>query len=223
MRLPTVFALVVLSGVFGCTSKTPPTTKAEAGVPALLDPASATEQAPEQFRVKMVTTKGDVVIEVHRAWAPKGADRFYNMVKRGFFDDVAFFRAIEGFMVQFGMHGDPAVQKAWNRFPIEDDPVVESNARGKVTFAKKNSPNSRTTQVFVNYRDNANLDAMGFAPFGEVIEGMDVLDQLHKGYGEGGPRGKGPAQPEIERNGNRYLRESFPLLDYAKKTTLVEQ
>ncbi len=219
MRLLVALAPLLLGSILGCTNHRPPPS-AEAKTPPLLDPASATEQAPAVFRVKMQTTKGDVIVEVHRDWAPKGADRFYNLVKVGFFDDVAFFRAIEGFMVQFGMHGDPKVQAAWNEFAIEDDPVVKSNERGYVTFAKKGTPNSRTTQIFVNYRNNANLDAMGFAPFGQVVEGMEVLDNVYKGYGEGGPRGKGPAQPTMEKQGNRYLRESFPQLDYLKKTTI---
>ncbi|MEX1366853.1 MAG: peptidylprolyl isomerase [Nannocystaceae bacterium] len=189
---------------------------------ALLDPSAATEQAPAMYKVKLETTKGDVLLELHRDWSPNGADRFYNMVKVGFFDDVAFFRAIDGFMVQFGMNGDPKVQSAWGKASIADDPVKESNKRGYITFAKKNTPNSRSTQVFINYRDNTNLDAMGFSPFGKVLEGMEVLDSLYKGYGEGGPRGQGPTQPRIEAEGNAYLRADFPNLDYVEKATIVE-
>ncbi len=214
----TLLASLTFVGLSACTGRG---TDEGAGKSALTDPASATATAPDDFRVKLVTTKGDVVVEVHRNWAPHGADRFYNLVQVGFFDDVAFFRAIEGFMVQFGMHGDPKVQAAWNDHPITDDPVVQSNRRGMLTFAKKSAPDSRTTQVFINYVDNANLDAMGFAPLGEVVEGMDVLDALYKGYGEGAPRGTGPDQIQIESRGNAYLRESFPELDYVKTARVM--
>ncbi len=190
--------------------------------PGLLDPSKATETAPGLFKVKLETTKGDVVLEVHRDWAPLGADRFYNMVKVGFFQHVAFFRAIDGFMVQFGMNGTPEVQKAWNEFPLEDDPVKESNKPGYITFAKKGTPNSRTTQMFINFRDNKQLDGMGFAPFGKVVEGMDVVNSLYKGYGEGAPRGKGPNQMLIEKDGNAYLEKDFPELDWIEKATILE-
>jgi peptidyl-prolyl cis-trans isomerase A (cyclophilin A) len=190
--------------------------------PALLDPFKADETAPDTYRVRLDTTKGDVVIEVRRAWAPNGADRFYNLVKLGYYEDIAFFRTVAGFMVQFGIHGDPEVNKAWSMAPIKDDPVTQSNKKGTVTFAAKPGKNTRTTHVFINYGNNANLDGMGFSPIGEVVEGMDIAQSLHSGYGDGPPSGKGPAQPEIERKGNAYLRERFPELDYIKKAELVQ-
>jgi len=181
----------------------------------LLDPASATAEAPETFDARFHTTKGDFVIRVHRDWAPHGADRFYNLVTSGFYDDTAFFRVIEGFMAQVGMHGDPEVNAAWSSAPIADDPVVKDNTRGMVTFAQRSAPNSRTTQFFINYGDNTRLKQHGaFAPFGEVVEGMDVVDSLHSGYGEGAPRGSGPSQGMIVRQGNSYLKEKFPKLDW---------
>jgi len=185
--------------------------------PGLRDPEKATEKAPEKFRAKLQTTKGAVVLEVTRAWAPKGADRFYNLVQIGFFTDVAFFRTVEGFMVQFGISGDPKVSAAWARASIKDDPVSESNQRGMLTFAKTGAPNSRATQMFINYKDNGNLDGMGFAPFGKVVEGMDVLDSLHKGYGEKPTK----LQGQIEKKGNGFLRKTFPKLDYILSAEIV--
>src|SRR5690242_11177195 len=163
----------------------------------LLRPALLKAKAPANYKVKFVTTKGDFIVEVTRAWAPNGADRFYNLVKLGFYDGVRFFRAVEGFMVQFGLSSDPAVSGAWYRANIPDDPVVTGNKRGNITFAMAGK-NSRTTQVFINYSDkNTRLDAMGFPAFGQVIEGMNVVDSLYKGYGEGAPAGKGPDQSRI--------------------------
>ena len=191
----------------------------------LLDPTSAamTATAPDSYRVRFETTAGDFVVDVRRALSPNGADRFYNLVRNGYYEDVRFFRVIDGFMAQFGMHGDPQVTAAWRAAPIQDDPVAASNARGTVTFAMTGQPNSRTTQVFINYRDNSNLDAMGFAPFGEVVEGMDVVDQLHSGYGEGAPNGSGPSQAQIQSEGNEYLASEFPELDYIERATIVER
>lgn len=189
--------------------------------PALLDPSKATEQAPDQYKVKFETTAGDFVVEVHRDWAPKGADRFYNLVKHGYYDDAAFFRAIEGFMVQFGIHGQPEVNKVWREAKIEDDPVKESNKPGYITFATSGK-DSRTTQVFINFGDNKNLDGMGFAPFGKVVDGMDAVNEIHTGYGEGAPRGRGPAQPLLQSQGNEYLKKQFPELDYIKNAEIVE-
>ena len=190
----------------------------------LLDPTSAamTATAPDSYRVRFETTAGDFVVEVRRALSPNGADRFYNLVRNGYYEGARFFRVIDGFMAQFGMHGDPRVTAAWRAAPIQDDPVAASNARGTVTFAMTGQPNSRTTQVFINYRDNSNLDAMGFAPFGEVVEGMDVVDQLHSGYGEGAPNGSGPSQAQIQAQGNEYLEAEFPQLDYVERATIVE-
>ena len=191
---------------------------------ALLDPSLAKATAPDSYRVKVTTTKGDFVIEVNRAWAPNGADRFYNLVRIGYYDGTKFFRVIDGFMAQVGMHGDPAVGAAWSTASIADDPVTQSNTRGMVTFAAKGSPNSRTTQFFVNFGDNSYLTRYGaFAPFGRVVDGMDVVDSLYAGYGEGAPQGRGPSQAEIARRGNAYLEESFPELDAIVSATLVEQ
>ncbi|MCB9524625.1 MAG: peptidylprolyl isomerase [Myxococcales bacterium] len=189
--------------------------------PALLDPSKATEQAPEKFTVKLETTKGDILIDVTRAWAPQGADRFYNLVKIGYYNDVAFFRVISGFMAQVGISGDPKVNEAWRPARIKDDPVTQSNTRGMVTFAKTGMPDSRTTQIFLNFKDNSNLDRMGFAPFGKV-QSMDVVDQIYSGYGEGAPRGQGPSQGRLQGEGNSYLKAEFPDMDYIKKASIVQ-
>ncbi|HEX8792408.1 MAG TPA: peptidylprolyl isomerase [Polyangiaceae bacterium] len=181
--------------------------------PAQVDPSLATAPAPDVFRARFDTTRGAFVVEVHRDWAPHGADRFYNLVKLGFYDDTRFFRVIDGFMAQFGISGDPAITSRWRTANIEDDPVKQSNTRGFVTFAQTSQPNSRSTQIFVNYGDNSRLDHSRFAPFGQVVEGMRVLDALYSGYGEGSPGGSGPDQMRIEENGNAYLDADFPKLD----------
>ena len=189
--------------------------------PAQLDPALATARAPDVFRARFNTTRGSFVIEVHRAWAPNGADRFYNLVKLGFFDDTRFFRVIEGFMVQFGISGDPRVSSKWRTANIKDDPVAKSNKRGMVTFAQTSQPDSRSTQVFINFADNGTLDASRFAPFGEVVQGMNVVDGLYHGYGESRPNGNGPDQGRVQESGNQYLDEEFPLLDHILSTQLL--
>ncbi|MEY4637040.1 MAG: hypothetical protein RJA55_2838 [Acidobacteriota bacterium] len=206
-----VFALAMLTMVAG---------GAAAQAPSLKNPASLKEQAPASYKVKFDTSVGVFVIQVNREWAPLGADRFYNLVKNGFFDDARFFRAISGFMVQFGINGDPAVSAAWRNARIGVDPVKQSNKSMYITYAMGASPDTRTTQVFINYGNNANLDAMGFAPFGEVIEGKDVVNKIHTGYGEGAPRGKGPEQGRVQMEGNAYLMKDFPKLDYIKKATI---
>jgi peptidyl-prolyl cis-trans isomerase A (cyclophilin A) len=190
---------------------------------AELDPAKAIEKAPEVFLARFATTRGEFDVEVHRAWAPHGADRFFNLVKMGFFDDTRFFRAIDGFMVQFGINGDPAVNAKWQDATIPDDPVTQSNLRGFMTFAQTGQPNSRTTQVFVTYANHPRLDQSGFAPFAKVVRGMDVLDSLYKGYGEGAPEGSGPSQGKIQAEGNAYLDRDFPKLDRILGTRLVVQ
>lgn len=191
--------------------------------PALLDPTLAAEKAPDAYRVRLETTKGDVIILVNRSWAPNGADRFYNLVRIGYFDGVAFYRAVKGFMVQCGFHGDPKITAAWSRAAIKDDPVTQSNARGMVTFAHPGRPNSRTTQFFINTVDNDYLARYeGFSPFGKVISGMDVVDALYTGYGEGAPQGNGPSQARIAREGNEYLKKEFPKLDYIVTATIVD-
>jgi peptidyl-prolyl cis-trans isomerase A (cyclophilin A) len=181
--------------------------------PSQLDPALATAHAPDVFHARFMTTRGAFVVEVHRAWAPNGADRFYNLVKMGVYDDTRFFRVVDGFMVQFGLPADPRVSAKWRNANIQDDPVTQSNTRGFMTFAQTGAPNSRTTQVFINYVDNSRLDATRFAPFGQVVQGMNVVDSLYKGYGEGRPGGQGPDQTRIQEAGNRYLDEEFPQLD----------
>jgi peptidyl-prolyl cis-trans isomerase A (cyclophilin A) len=188
----------------------------------LKNPAALTEQAPGTFKVDVDSSKGPFVITVHRDWAPIGADRFYNLVRNGFFDDVRFFRVLDGFMAQFGINGDPAIQAAWTTARLRDDPVKQSNKRGYVTFATA-GPNTRTTQMFINYRDNGPLDQQGFAPFGEVTTGMSVVDKLYGGYGEGQPSGNGPSQGALTSQGNAYLTKSFPKLDYIKTATIEAQ
>jgi peptidyl-prolyl cis-trans isomerase A (cyclophilin A) len=188
--------------------------------PSLLNPASLKEQSPEVYRAKFTTTKGDFVVEVKRAWAPRGADRFYSLVKNGFYDNAGIFRVLPGFVVQFGIAARPAVAKAWTKATIPDDPVAQSNLRGYITFATSGA-NTRTTQVFINLGDNAALDKMCFAPFGKVIEGMEVVDSLYSGYGEGAPSGRGPDQDRLTNEGKAYLDRNFPQLD-SIKTTLVQ-
>jgi peptidyl-prolyl cis-trans isomerase A (cyclophilin A) len=187
-------------------------TPASAVHPDLLDPSKASAKAPDVFKAKFKTTKGDFIVEVRREWSPNGADRFYNLVKMGFFDDTRFFRAVDGFMVQFGISGDPLVNAKWQEPGIADDPVKQSNKRGFMTFAQRGTPNTRSTQVFVNYGDNSRLDGT-FAPFGQVVQGMEVVDSLYKGYGEGAPMGAGPDQGRIQAQGNAYLDARFPKLD----------
>ncbi len=186
----------------------------------LTSPATLKEKAPDTYKVKFDTSAGVFVIQVTRAWAPLGADRFYNLVKAGFYDETRFFRAIPNFMVQFGIHGDPAVSAAWRNARIGVDKVTQSNKKGFITYAMGASPDTRTTQVFINFRDNSNLDGMGFAPFGQVVEGMDVVDKIYTGYGEGAPRGKGPEQGRVQMEGNAYLKKAFPKMDFIKKATI---
>ena len=196
------------------------TTLAPVSAGDLSNPASLTEKAPAIYKVKFDTSKGSFVVEVHRDWAPNGADRFYNLVKNGFYNDARFFRVISGFMVQFGINGDPQISKVWRDANIKDDPVKASNKRGMITFATA-GPDTRTTQVFINFGDNAGLDDQGFAPFGQVISGMDAVDALYAEYGEGAPQGHGPNQGVVQSMGNAYLAKAFPKLDYIKTATIV--
>lgn len=191
-----------------------------ASAPDFTDPAKLTEKAPESFKVKFETTKGNFTVEVTRSLAPHGADRFYNLVRSGYFKDVAFFRVIPGFMCQFGIHGDPKVSAAWRKAQITDDPGKASNTRGAITFATA-GPNTRTTQLFISFGDNNRLDSMGFSPFGKVTEGMDVVDKINGEYGEGAPRGRGPDQGRIQEEGNAYLKKDFPNLDSIKSAAVV--
>jgi peptidyl-prolyl cis-trans isomerase A (cyclophilin A) len=192
--------------------------------PDLMDPTKATEQAPAHYKVKFETTRGDFVVEVDRSWSPLGADRFYNLVKVGFFEGTAFFRVIKGFMAQIGIHGDPRVAAVWRDARIPDDPMgKQSNARGYLSFATA-GPGTRTSQFFVNFSDNSRLDQMGFTPFGKIDdEGMKVIDALYGGYGEGAPRGRGPDQGRMQGEGNEYLAKDFPMLDYVKTAKLVTE
>ena len=185
---------------------------------------SAKAAAPEQFKVLLQTSKGDVTIDVTRAWSPRGADRFYDLVKGGFYDGAKFFRVIRSprpFMAQFGINGNPAVTAKWADANIADDPVTQHNTRGMISFATS-GPNTRSTQLFINYGDNSRLDASGFSPFGIVSSGMEVVDQFYADYGEGAPDGAGPDQGRIEKEGNPYLDSAFPKLDYIKTARIVE-
>src|SRR5882757_5344775 len=185
----------------------------------LSNPAALREQAPPVYKAKFDTTKGAFVIEVHRDWAPNGADRFYNLVKNGFYDNVRFFRVISGFMVQFGISGDPKLSAPWREAQIKDDPVKQSNKRGYITYAMA-GPNTRTSQVFINFGDNTSLDSQGFSPFGRIVTGVEVVDKLNAEYGEGAPRGRGPDQSRMQMEGNAYLTKDFGRLDYVKKATI---
>jgi peptidyl-prolyl cis-trans isomerase A (cyclophilin A) len=172
------------------------------------------------FHVKFETSQGDFLMEVHPEWAPHGAARFKELVEAKHFDECRFFRVIEGFMVQFGIHGDPKVAAAWKSKNIPDDKVTQSNTRGMVTFATA-GPNTRTTQLFINFGNNSFLDRQGFSPFAKVVAGMEVVDKLYNGYGEGAPQGRGPSQGRIQAEGNAYLMKDFPKLDYIKTARIV--
>ena len=189
------------------------TAAAQASTAKLKNPAALKETAPDEYKATFDTTAGSFVVAVHRAWAPKGADRFYSLVKNGFFDNCRFFRVVSNFMVQFGINGDPSVQGPWRAANISDDPVKQSNRRGTITFATA-GPNTRTTQVFINFKNNAPLDGQGFAPFGEVVSGMETVDKINSQYGEQ------PDQGMIQRQGNAYLMKSFPKLDYIKSARI---
>ena len=179
---------------------------------------------PAEYKVKLETTRGDVVIAVHHDWSPIGADHFYELVTKGYYDNNAFFRAIKGFVVQFGMNGDPKITSKWNALPIKDDPPGKHpNKPGTVTFAQTSAPGSRTTHIFINLGDNSEaLDQLNFTPFGEVITGMDVVNNLYTDYGDGPPSGSGPDQEALGHGGNAYLQKAFPKLDYIKKATVID-
>ena len=182
----------------------------------LMDPAKLTATAPATFKARFETTKGTIVIEVHRDWSPHGADRFFNLVKNGYYDGVKFFRIVPGFVVQWGIHGDPAIAGKWLQANIPDDAVKEGNKRGFITYAKSGAPNSRSVQLFINLADNSRLDGMGFAAFGKVTEGMDVVDKLYGGYAEGLTN----LQGRIAEEGNVFLEKNYPQLDGIKKATI---
>ena len=214
----TLIFAVGLAGVHAAeTNKTETASEPKAD---FTEPSKLTAKAPEHFKARFDTTKGAFTVEVTRSLAPNGADRFYNLVHSGYFTDVALFRVIPGFMCQFGIHGDPAVSAKWRTATIQDDPVKASNTRGAITFATA-GPNTRTTQLFINYGDNHRLDGMGFSPFGKVTEGMDVVDKINGEYGEGAPSGRGPNQQRVQMEGNSYLKKDFPNLDYIKSATIL--
>ncbi|MGA7624069.1 MAG: peptidylprolyl isomerase [Candidatus Acidiferrales bacterium] len=182
--------------------------------PALMHPATLTAKAPDQYEVTFKTTAGDFVVQVTRAWAPLGADRFYNLARHGFFTDAAFFRVVPGFVIQFGLSANPAVSKVWDTAKIKDDAVTQSNKEGYLTFATA-GPNTRTTQLFINLADNARLDSMGFSAFGQVTSGMDVVQKIYGGYGEQ------PDQALITSEGKAYLDKNFPKLDHIISATIT--
>lgn len=198
----------------GARPKTAATRPSTAAHSSLLNPASLKAKAPAEFKARFTTTAGIFVVEVHRDWAPLGADRFYNLVRRGFFTNASFFRVVPGFVVQFGLNANPAINKAWHDANIQDDAVKQSNKRGALVFATA-GPNTRTTQLFINLADNARLDGMGFAPFGEVIEGMDVVDKINPQYGEQ------PQQDRITAEGDAYIAQNFPKIDKIRFARVV--
>lgn len=188
--------------------------------PALTDPRKATEKSPEQFRVKVISTKGDFEITVTRKWSPNGADRFYNLVRIGYFQDIAIFRAIRGFMFQFGIHGDPKISAKWSEATFKDDRAAGiSNRKGFITFAKSSLPNSRSTQFFINLGNNSNLDDMGFTPFGQVTKGLSVIDKINTEYGEN----RSGVQGNFTAKGNDYIKKQFPRIDFIKSITLIKE
>jgi peptidyl-prolyl cis-trans isomerase A (cyclophilin A) len=206
-RIALLFSTVLVLGLVSCGGSKPP---AEVAAPV-----------PDVYRVRFETSRGPFVVEVTKAWAPEGAERFYRLVEKRFYDDARFFRVVRNFVVQFGINGDPAVEARWRNLTMGDDPVKESNKRGTITFATA-GPNTRTTQVFINLKDNTRLDKNGFAPFGQVVEGMEVVDHLYDSYGDAPPRGEGPDQNLIETQGNAYLDARFPRLDYIKTARIVK-
>ncbi len=214
---------VLIPAIYAGQAKAPAKAASKGTDPALLHPAQLTAKAPDLFRVKFTTTKGVFVVEVPRAWAPRGADRFYNLVKHHYYDQASFFRVLKSprpFVVQFGINADPKVNAVWQAAAIPDDPVSKSNIRATVTFAT-GGPNTRTTQVFISLGDNSFLDKSGFSPFGAVVEGMDVVDSLYGDYGEGAPSGRGPDQNRIQSEGKAYLDKEFPKLDSIVTAVIV--
>ena len=216
-RQLTIFGIAVVSAAASVAAQSPDLQK----LAKLRNPAALSEKAPDTYKANFDTSKGTFTVTVTRAWAPLGADRFYNLVKNGFYDEARFYRVLDGFMAQVGIHANPTIAKAWMNARIQDDPVKQSNKRGFVTFAT-GGPNTRTTQFFINFRDNAGLDKQGFAPFGEVTSRMNVVDRLYNGYGEGAPSGKGPNQGRVQGEGNVYLNKDFPRLDFIKAATIAQ-
>ena len=216
MRRRTLITFTIAGSLFFCACSRP-TSETKSAEGAGRD--SHEERGPDTYKVRFESTKGPFVVTVTRAWAPLGADRFYTLVKSGFYDGARFFRVLPKFVVQFGIAGDPAVNTKWHNANLADDPVTQSNRRGTITYGTA-GPNTRTTQVFINLADNARLDGKGFAPFGEVTEGMDAVDKFYSEYGEGAPMGAGPSQTTAEAEGTPYFERDFPKLDYVKKASI---
>ena len=217
VRMTALTLMLMAATLAGCSAKDS-SSGFNRGV--LKDPTApgVNQQAPDQFKVRFETTAGVFVIKTTRAWAPRGVDRFYNLVANGFYDEQRFFRVVPGFIVQWGMHGDPEIMAKWRTSTILDDPVKESNKLGTITFAKTGSPNSRSTQLYINLKDNgtsgAKLDRQGFAAFGRVVEGMEVVEAINAEYG-----GR-PDQTQITARGNEYLEKMFPNLDYIERAVI---
>jgi cyclophilin family peptidyl-prolyl cis-trans isomerase len=207
--------MFVCGATFAQTKATTAAKKSPTPARSLLDPSTMKSKAPETFKAKFTTTQGDFVLEVTRAWAPIGADRFYNLVRGKFFDGSPFFRVIPGFMVQFGLNTNPKVSAVWMTQDLQDEPVKQSNKRGFISYAKA-GPNTRTTQMFINYGDNSRLDPQGFSPFGEVIEGMDVVEKFNSEYGD-----NGSSQGGIQQLGKAWLDKNMPKVDYIKTAVIV--
>lgn len=215
-RTPLAALAITLALVTGCSREPRADSRVEQPGPQAL-----AERAPDTVRVRFETSRGPFIVEAYREWSPHGVDRFYELTRTGYFDGVRFFRVLSGFMAQFGLHGDhPGVAASWRDRSIPDDPVTHANKRATVSFATR-GPNTRTTQLFINYADNLKLDQMGFTPIGVVVEGMSVVDSLFSGYGEGAPEGQGPEQGRIAQAGNAYLEREFPKLDYIIKASVA--
>ena len=218
-----VIALATMAALItSCGGESAPRTAGDSAAPRIVGvPIDSAATAPNVFRVRFETSKGPFVVESHRDWAPRGVDRFYQLVQSQYFDNVRFFRVVSSFMAQFGMHGDPKVNAAWEKMPLQDDSVRESNRRGYLTFAMRSDPNTRTNQLFINIVNNRNLDEMGFAPIGRVVEGLAVIDSLYADYGDAYPNGNGPDQTRIRAEGNAYLERDYPKLDFIRTARLV--
>lgn len=217
--------VLLLAAAWGCSNAGNSSLTKDPPVPTSGQEAAAdkSQDVPkgESFYVVFDTSKGPFIVEVNPAWSPQGAARFRELVELKYYDECRYFRVLSGFMAQVGISGDPALNAKWREARIPDDPVHVSNTRGRVTFAT-GGPNTRTTQIFFNYGDNSMLNAQGFSPFGEVISGMDIVDSLHSGYGEGFPQGNGPDQGEVQDRGNEYLNSKFPKLDYIKTARVYD-
>ncbi|HSL68661.1 MAG TPA: peptidylprolyl isomerase [Longimicrobiales bacterium] len=223
MRAPIPYLVAGILVLGGC-ARTGCSDDAPRGPTLLTSPGDSAFRAtaPDTFIARFETSRGNFFVQVVREWAPRGADRFYNLVRNGFYDGNRFFRVVDSFVVQWGVSGDPDVSHAWARQCIRDDPVRSTNTRRAVTFAF-GRPHTRTTQVFINYALNARLNQAGFAPFGQVIEGMEVVDSLYAGYGDGPPRGNGPDAVRVVDEGNAYLDREFPRLDSIIRARVVAQ